>query len=434
MALVQQGFRTGNGGGGGGLTEINIANTLYVMKNGNDATALPNRLDKPYLTIYEASLNAVAGDTIYVFSGAYLEGTNDIFASDVNYVLQDGVNVECDTKVVADFGNAKNINISGQGVLLTTSGGEGAVFMENQDSVLNLTCKNIIAEGDGIVCAGNFFINVGTIDVNLGTAILLSDTIGAGVKTFGTINFENILTTSNPNNVPISLTQCNTDSNVRDIFIYGNKITSSLNLGVGKNAVLQLENNFDSRIFVQIQNIIQSGSARLVDANNSKLFLNNSNGTNSTGEGINVQGNANVLITNCNLVSEIANLTSIDTANTQIVNTQLISNSGRAVFIDNNSELMINDSVLESGTGATFGTIYISKNVGETPILRIKNTQIIASDVAVGLSIYTSAPSNIYVQGQCSATLPTDANITNQVAGTNIIVDTDIVQNTTNFF
>ena len=43
------------GGGGGGITQIDTGNTLWVdAVFGNDGTALPDRQDKPYLTISAA--------------------------------------------------------------------------------------------------------------------------------------------------------------------------------------------------------------------------------------------------------------------------------------------------------------------------------------------------------------------------------------------
>jgi hypothetical protein len=57
-------------GGGGALT---INNTLFVSKNGNNATAVRNDWTKPFLTIQAAITAALAGDTIYIFPGTYAE-------------------------------------------------------------------------------------------------------------------------------------------------------------------------------------------------------------------------------------------------------------------------------------------------------------------------------------------------------------------------
>lgn len=57
---------------GGGSGSIPIGNTLFVdAVNGNDATGLRGRLDKPFLTLTAAQTTAVIGDLIYVREGTY---------------------------------------------------------------------------------------------------------------------------------------------------------------------------------------------------------------------------------------------------------------------------------------------------------------------------------------------------------------------------
>ncbi len=60
-------------GGGGGLASVQTGNTLYVSKDGNNATALRERLDLPFLTINAAVAAASSGDTVVVFPGIYEE-------------------------------------------------------------------------------------------------------------------------------------------------------------------------------------------------------------------------------------------------------------------------------------------------------------------------------------------------------------------------
>jgi hypothetical protein len=61
------------GSGGGGTTTLQLNNTLWVAKNGNDATGTRNLLSKPYLTIAAAIAAASAGDCIFVMPGTYAE-------------------------------------------------------------------------------------------------------------------------------------------------------------------------------------------------------------------------------------------------------------------------------------------------------------------------------------------------------------------------
>ncbi len=61
-------------GGGGGITQIDTGNTLWVdAVFGNDGTALPDRQDLPYLTVGAALAAVVSGDTIMIRPGAYPE-------------------------------------------------------------------------------------------------------------------------------------------------------------------------------------------------------------------------------------------------------------------------------------------------------------------------------------------------------------------------
>jgi hypothetical protein len=53
--------------------KVVLQNTLYVAKNGNNATALRNRLDKPFLTVQAAVNASLPGDVIHVFPGQYAE-------------------------------------------------------------------------------------------------------------------------------------------------------------------------------------------------------------------------------------------------------------------------------------------------------------------------------------------------------------------------
>jgi len=50
---------------------IRVANTLFVMGNGNDSTGNRERLDRPYRTPWGAILAALPGDTVIVYPGSY---------------------------------------------------------------------------------------------------------------------------------------------------------------------------------------------------------------------------------------------------------------------------------------------------------------------------------------------------------------------------
>lgn len=420
MALPQQGFRQ-NAGSGSQLTNITIQNTLYVMKNGNDSTAIPNRLDKPYLTINSATQNANIGDTIYVFSGSYNEGVNDIFGDGIFYYLEEGVNVICDTKVISDFGVAREINIEGFGVFNTITDSEGVVYMTNSDSVLNLTCKQIVGNGDAIVCTGEFNINANLVSSDESVGIYLSDTLGSGQKTFGTINVENLIVSSGLSAIKIE--QCNSDLVERNLFLNYNLIDCDSSNETG----IAISDNNSTKIYFHAQLMKQGVSESIMTINQSQIFINNSSLTGGK-DGILVSGNTtSVYISNSNLITDTKGLFFDNQSCCQINNSYLKSNSLPVINLSDSSELYLSDSICVVETSS-----YIIE-IDDTTSFRLKNTQMIGDSLTTD-SIYSSTATSIFVYGQSSTNKNVNANITNQVTGTNIVVDSDIVENTNNFF
>lgn len=58
---------------GGGSSALSVGNTLFVDKDGVDATGTRERFDKPYLTITEATSDSLSGDAIEIRPGTYDE-------------------------------------------------------------------------------------------------------------------------------------------------------------------------------------------------------------------------------------------------------------------------------------------------------------------------------------------------------------------------
>lgn len=71
-------------GGPAGGALVPVGNAVFVSKTGNDATALRGRFDSQFLTLAAALAVAVAGDTVYIFDGTYVE----------DIVVADGVDVK----------------------------------------------------------------------------------------------------------------------------------------------------------------------------------------------------------------------------------------------------------------------------------------------------------------------------------------------------
>jgi len=60
-------------------TSVPIQNMIFVAKNGNDATAVPGDLKRPYLTIEAAHAASTPNDTVHVFAGKYTFTTSLLF-------------------------------------------------------------------------------------------------------------------------------------------------------------------------------------------------------------------------------------------------------------------------------------------------------------------------------------------------------------------
>lgn len=71
-------YRSGGSAGGA----VNFSNTLWVSMNGNDATAMKGRLDKPWATFSNACYNVANNETIVVLPGNYTNhfSTNSTYA------------------------------------------------------------------------------------------------------------------------------------------------------------------------------------------------------------------------------------------------------------------------------------------------------------------------------------------------------------------
>lgn len=425
MGFPQQGFRRGVGmSPTPSLTGITISNTLYVMKNGNNATALPNRLDKPFLTIRGAMVQANVGDTIYVFAGDYNEGSNDIIASDVYYYFEEGAFVRCLDKVISDFDTPKNIYVGGYGTFITDDLNDYVVSVRNKDSVINLNCSDINGTGGGILCAGTFNINVTNLITSGGRGIVLTGDICTGTIRFN--NLSNVLERS------IFVVGANSDLENRNIYIYGNEIISSSGIN---DYIIYFDSNADSRIYFNVNYVeetVLNVRANCMFIKDTYIFLNNSNFI-SGGRGIAVFENSVLYITNCNIKSQgigIANLSATaEVSNIQINNTLIKSITNFAVFSNvSNSEISLYDCVIVSGIDVIF--------TSNLPIIRLKNCQLVSNDtVTVRYCILAdTTPLDIYVYGQCSSNVAVGTDITNQVTGTNIVVDANIVENTNNFF
>jgi hypothetical protein len=404
--------------------KVIIQNTLYVAKNGDNATALRNRMDKPYLTILEATNNALPGDTVYVYPGTYNEGSADITASDVQYWYEDGAHVICNFEVISDFAQAKNIWVDGAGTfeVVGTNFGKGVVWTDNALSTIYLRCKSIIGRTNGIQLlnldpASDFDVKFDTLFTALQYGIFLRGNIK------GSIDF-NIIDSPSASGIVASGT--GTDRVRRQIFINGGLIRSAINGFAG--GVIFTINTFGTVIHwnnISIEHRVATAGG-IVDLWSGSNIFTNCDGTSESGYGVFSHVDSTNRFVNCVWQSNNRAFRSINTSSNELIGGLLISFdtlTNAVLFLANTSEIDIQDTVLQQlNSDPLLRVIRVANNN-----LRIRGVKMLSQ----GLSVDSVAPQNIGVELPCTTNAPVSVNITNVVAGTNIIVDSNVRRNTT---
>jgi hypothetical protein len=122
---------------------IELENTLFVSKNGDDSTGTRNRLDLPFLGIEAAILAANPGDCIIVLPGAYV--TTELLATDTSLYLYPNTTVKF-TGGILDFSSNAGIY------------GNGNIDFTNQNPI-TITGDSVFIEAEKITMNGEIIYN-----------------------------------------------------------------------------------------------------------------------------------------------------------------------------------------------------------------------------------------------------------------------------------
>lgn len=180
---------------------IDIQNTLFVdSTNGNNGTALPERMDLPYATIAAAITAATSGQTVWVWPGDHNVTTN-LYKDGVQLFLNPGTNLN-----ITGAGNITGatpgevFKIRGEGKILAT----GAAFVSVTTCTLDIEADIIQYNGAGIA-----FVNSdGLINLKVPSISVTNGTDGFTSSGYGLYNVDcNILDLSSANftSKPINL-------------------------------------------------------------------------------------------------------------------------------------------------------------------------------------------------------------------------------------
>jgi len=182
-----------------GRARMDTENTIWVMKNGVNATGLRNRFDRPFLTIAAAEFVALPGDSIVILPGDYIE--NSLGVNRVTYIRM-GANLAATGSNTLFSINAITCKVRGWGrlesdlgtVVVVTNG--GSVVIDGDINSPDGTGVYVI-DGDCVIDGSVSALNdaVGTVngsvdihgDVTSQTAIGLSVVNGGSARVRGTV-------------------------------------------------------------------------------------------------------------------------------------------------------------------------------------------------------------------------------------------------------
>lgn len=420
-------YKNSGGGGGGGLTSIPIANTLYVAKNGSDATGAVADLSKPYLTIAAASADATAGETIYVYAGSYVETSEESFVDNVNYYLEAGVIVSNSAfPIVNDNSGVRNIRIFGEGMFLC--GATGGVKMENVSSSprarylhLELRRMQITSGGSGIDIEDltEAYINITEV-LNLGSIFFEVGGLTKTVLEFNSYTADSTAISSFESRV----TRVGGDESYCDI--------------IGVNA--------DIDFAAAGQGIaIRNGSGGVTSFRINNINNNNTDGLDfiAVNSGGSTTIAASVTFRNAIITSRGAGKGGIEIVDGFMsLQNVLLDISRRAIKQRNGNLNLFNcgiftseGSCLELLGGETTITNGVLRNLEQTSvtgIIKIETGDLILCNVqsstisSTNVFLYSVAAVNVRLQGTSVSNKANSGTITNIITGTTFIVDADV--------
>ncbi len=139
----------GSGGGGGGIPpSLLVGKSDFVSTTGNNATAARQDLKFHWNTLDPAIAAALAGDTVFVYPGAWTVSSSINKA--INLVLFPGATIEGVGVSVIKIETDITVNVMGQGIIFSDD--DIPVYVGSAGANLHLDCLQVVAPA-----SGNFF-------------------------------------------------------------------------------------------------------------------------------------------------------------------------------------------------------------------------------------------------------------------------------------
>lgn len=397
--------------GGGGGNDVIIGNTLFVAENGDDLLATPNNWAKPYRSVYAASLAADTNDTIYVFAGTYNE-TNSWCLDRRKYYLELGARVvTTGVPAMSDGGTNDTYQIYGQGVIQSDV---NVIDISSPLTVLYLQCQQLRSTGTGIAnISGSFYLDCQIIAVTSGYGFFFNGATCNGTllfNRFDALGFETAIFTA---------------YTAGNVIVKGQLFQSNLS---GRFPIIGLSHQAGATFQYEVdRNDLTAtvGGEIVHNSNGSTVFKNCFFWREGT---IISASNGFITILNCNFLNQDVNNAAINVLSDPSGSAELIlkgcyvESFNSCALIGNDAKLSIIDSQLFSSNSGGSAVLFLS--AGGSQKLYLTNVTMYGS--GTGSSIGSLTPNNIFVLTSCAANQATDATLTNQIAGTNIVVDPNV--------
>jgi hypothetical protein len=418
-----------------------LGNVLFVSIAGNDATGMKGRIDLPFQTISGANAVAGAGDLIYIFAGTYNESS--IQKDLINYYFERGAEVNT-AGIIWDGAGSETIVVRGYGRFISAGLG-----------ISITTPANFDIEGDYLEGATNaVFATNGILNLN----IKVVKSIASHVVTIRGTCVSNIVSdlfdgsTTTGQNPAIDIRDHSLDLVPRTITFNIGEIRSNAN---GSFGAVHCQNTFNCTAIINAR-INHALTAPLVfvgglfHINTGKIIY---NGIAKTADGFG--------ITYTTVVGGSSNME---------FQSGLIQSPLQCLRLSGNSTMSFkqfpnavlettgNNTVVELGVGGYFSAMafgnfeswgLIKNSLGGVVILpschgirkegalpndtvcRLNGAKIITNTTAGVESLNTQGglPQNVQIMSAYANQDITPLLFTNIIAGTNLVVDTDLTDN-----
>jgi hypothetical protein len=412
------------GGGGGGISSVTIQNTVYVAKNGDDATGAVDDLTKPFLTIAAASAAADAQDCVYVYRGSYTETSADTFVNNVYYYLEPNVEVINDTNtLIGDSeGNPKNISIFGYGNLTCLL--QKIINLQEIASTIRLECNNLTSANEIMSFNGaNFQIDCNDISFQ-GIGFTLT-----GAPTSDCyLNFNECICTDS------ATTTWSIGHAAKTITLRGRQYTQDFARDGGSPFKTVMSST--ARLIVEIDQFIavSGGTSAIFETTGGGVMIKNM--LKKGGASITMGASPQVDFYNCQLKST-ANIFEMTQAGVfNLYNCLLYASIGTITTMTGTCVLNLVDCVIQvENQNCPIQITQTGEEEGINPVLVLQNVTIYnltggVSPFCIKGTLNGSDPANpipIYNQGNLTATQNIDtATITNAISGNAIVVNTSL--------